>query len=191
MDQAEQLRNIVKKNQQSTRKARIFTVTSGKGGVGKSLVTSLSAIAMARKGYKTAILDADITGPSIPKIFGIHSQATGTEQGMIPKATLANGIKLMSTNLLLEHDTDPLQHGIFFPGRHTVKQDRLDPAGSADSQAQEEHQPVPLRDAHGNAQQEAGGAYGGKYHPPPQDGRRPLMDRRHAHSLWKMICWRR
>ena len=87
---------------------KVIGVVSGKGGVGKSLVTSLSAIAMARKGYKTAILDADITGPSIPKIFGIHSQATGTEQGMIPKATLANGIKLMSTNLLLEHDTDPL-----------------------------------------------------------------------------------
>ncbi len=83
-------------------------VVSGKGGVGKSLVTSLSAITMARKGYKTAILDADITGPSIPKIFGIHTQATGTEQGMIPKATLANGIKIMSTNLLLDDATDPV-----------------------------------------------------------------------------------
>ena len=62
---------------------KVIGVVSGKGGVGKSLVTSLSAIAMARKGYKTAILDADITGPSIPKIFGIHSQATGTEQGVI------------------------------------------------------------------------------------------------------------
>ena len=81
---------------------------SGKGGVGKSLVTSLSAITMARKGHKTAILDADITGPSIPKIFGIHTQVTGTEQGIIPKATLTNGIKIMSTNLLLDNDTDPV-----------------------------------------------------------------------------------
>lgn len=87
---------------------KVIGVVSGKGGVGKSLVTSLSAITMARKGHKTAILDADITGPSIPKIFGIHTQATGTEQGMIPKATLENGIKIMSTNLLLENDTDPV-----------------------------------------------------------------------------------
>ena len=87
---------------------KVIGVVSGKGGVGKSLVTSLSAITMARKGYKTAILDADITGPSIPKIFGIHTQATGTEQGMIPKATLANGIKIMSTNLLLDDATDPV-----------------------------------------------------------------------------------
>lgn len=87
---------------------KVIGVVSGKGGVGKSLVTSLSAIAMARKGYKTAILDADITGPSIPKIFGIHTQATGTDQGMIPKATLENDIKIMSTNLLLDNDTDPV-----------------------------------------------------------------------------------
>ena len=86
----------------------VIGVVSGKGGVGKPLVTSLSAITMARKGYKTAILDADITGPSIPKIFGIHTQATGTEQGMIPKATLGNGIKIMSTNLLLDDATDPV-----------------------------------------------------------------------------------
>ncbi len=87
---------------------KVIGVVSGKGGVGKSLVTSLSAITMARKGHKTAILDADITGPSIPKIFGIHTQVTGTEQGIIPKATLANGIKIMSTNLLLDNDTDPV-----------------------------------------------------------------------------------
>lgn len=87
---------------------KVIGVVSGKGGVGKSLVTSLSAITMARKGHKTAILDADITGPSIPKIFGIHTQVTGTEQGIIPKATLTNGIKIMSTNLLLDNDTDPV-----------------------------------------------------------------------------------
>lgn len=87
---------------------KVIGIVSGKGGVGKSLVTSLTAIAMARRGHKVAILDADITGPSIPKIFGIHTMVTGTEQGMIPKATLANGIKIMSTNLLLERDTDPV-----------------------------------------------------------------------------------
>ena len=87
---------------------KVIGVVSGKGGVGKSLVTSLSAITMARKGHKTAILDADITGPSIPKILGIHTQVTGTEQGIIPKATLTNGIKIMSTNLLLDNDTDPV-----------------------------------------------------------------------------------
>ena len=76
--------------------------------MGKSLVTSLSAITMARRGHKTAILDADITGPSIPKIFGINSQATGTEQGMIPKVSRTNGIKMMSTNLLLDNVTDPV-----------------------------------------------------------------------------------
>ena len=94
-------------NEHSTVK-KVIGVVSGKGGVGKSLVTSLSAITMARRGHKTAILDADITGPSIPKIFGINSQATGTEQGMIPKVSRTNGIKMMSTNLLLDDVTDPV-----------------------------------------------------------------------------------
>lgn len=94
-------------NEHSTVK-KVIGVVSGKGGVGKSLVTSLSAITMARRGHKTAILDADITGPSIPKIFGINSQAFGTEQGMIPKESQQNGIKMMSTNLLLDDVTDPV-----------------------------------------------------------------------------------
>ncbi len=87
--------------------SRVIAVVSGKGGVGKSLVTSMLAVSMARKGYKTAILDADITGPSIPKMFGIHSRAEADEAGIFP-ATTAGGIKLMSVNLLLESEEDPV-----------------------------------------------------------------------------------
>lgn len=86
---------------------KIIGVVSGKGGVGKSLVTSLLAVLMKRKGYKVGILDADVTGPSIPKIFGIHDKATVTELGIIPAAT-KTGIELVSVNLLLEHETDPV-----------------------------------------------------------------------------------
>lgn len=86
---------------------KVVGIVSGKGGVGKSLVTSMLAVAMNRKGYNTAILDADITGPSIPKAFGINKKATGTEQGMYPIKS-KTGIDIMSINLLLEHDTDPV-----------------------------------------------------------------------------------
>ncbi len=85
----------------------VYAVVSGKGGVGKSLITSLLAVNMNRKGYKTAILDADITGPSIPKAFGITERALGSEEGILPRET-ENGIKVMSVNLLLENDTDPV-----------------------------------------------------------------------------------
>lgn len=86
---------------------KVIGVVSGKGGVGKSLVTSLLASGMQRAGYRTAILDADITGPSIPKAFGITQKATGNEYGILPAAT-ASGISVMSVNLLLENDTDPV-----------------------------------------------------------------------------------
>ncbi|MDU5754948.1 MAG: P-loop NTPase, partial [Veillonella sp.] len=82
-------------------------VVSGKGGVGKSSVTSLMAITMARKGYKVGILDADITGPSIPKMFGIKEKAYADEIGMYPVKS-KGGIDVMSVNLLLENDTDPV-----------------------------------------------------------------------------------
>ncbi|MDD3904145.1 MAG: Mrp/NBP35 family ATP-binding protein [Sphaerochaeta sp.] len=85
----------------------IIAVVSGKGGVGKSLVTSLLAVTMQKKGYKTAILDADITGPSIPKAFGITDKATG-EQGSIQPNITSSGIKVMSINMLLEEDTKPV-----------------------------------------------------------------------------------
>ena len=85
----------------------VIGVVSGKGGVGKSSVTSLMAITMARKGYKVGILDADITGPSIPKIFGIKEKAYADEIGMYPVKS-EGGIDVMSVNLLLENDTDPV-----------------------------------------------------------------------------------
>lgn len=86
---------------------KVIGVVSGKGGVGKSTVTSMLAVAMNREGYKTAILDADITGPSIPKAFGLHVRAVGNEMGIIPVET-STGIEVMSVNLLLENETDPV-----------------------------------------------------------------------------------
>jgi Mrp family chromosome partitioning ATPase/predicted Fe-Mo cluster-binding NifX family protein len=86
---------------------KVFAVVSGKGGVGKSMVTSLLAVALNRRGYKTAILDADITGPSIPRSFGIDGKAEGSEFGMYPLES-KTGIDIMSINLLLENDTDPV-----------------------------------------------------------------------------------
>ena len=86
---------------------KVIAVVSGKGGVGKSLVTSALAVELNRRGHKTAILDADITGPSIPKAFGITARAKGSEFGIIPETT-KTGIDIMSINLLLEHNTDPV-----------------------------------------------------------------------------------
>lgn len=85
----------------------VIAVMSGKGGVGKSTVTSLLAVAMAKKGYKVGILDADITGPSIPKAFGIREDILGTDDGMIP-ATSKLGISIMSMNLLLGNPDEPV-----------------------------------------------------------------------------------
>ena len=86
---------------------KVIGVVSGKGGVGKSLVTTLLSVTMQRKGYQTAILDADITGPSIPKAFGIKEKAQGTENGIFPCKS-KTGIEIMSVNLLLQNDTDPV-----------------------------------------------------------------------------------
>ena len=85
----------------------VIGVVGGKGFVGKSLVTSLLAIQTRRLGYETAVLDADITGPSIPKIFGIHDHAQTDDQNLLPYLA-ADGTKVMSLNLLLEHETDPV-----------------------------------------------------------------------------------
>ncbi len=93
-------------NQFSTVK-HVIAVMSGKGGVGKSFVTSALASATAKLGYKTAVLDADITGPSIPKSFGIHDKAMGCEQGIVP-AVSKGDVKIMSLNLLTENETDPV-----------------------------------------------------------------------------------
>ncbi|MBP5373011.1 MAG: P-loop NTPase, partial [Clostridia bacterium] len=86
---------------------KIYAVISGKGGVGKSLITSLLAVEARRRGKTVAILDADLTGPSIPKAFGVTEKARGSERGILPVAT-DSGIKLMSINLLLENDSDPV-----------------------------------------------------------------------------------
>ena len=85
----------------------IIAVVSGKGGVGKSLVTSMLAVNMQRLGYKCAILDADVTGPSIPKSFGLKASVEGDGNGMIPPKT-TSGIDVMSVNLLLDDETKPV-----------------------------------------------------------------------------------
>jgi len=93
-------------NQYSTIK-NVVGVVSGKGGVGKSFVTAMLAVLMNRKGYKVGILDADITGPSIPKMFGITNKAQGSELGIIPEST-ENNMKIMSVNLLLDKEDSPV-----------------------------------------------------------------------------------
>ena len=86
---------------------KVIAVVSGKGGVGKSLCTSMLAVLTRRKGYKTAVLDADVTGPSIPKIFGLKPGIEGTEEGMFP-AVSQTGIEAISVNLLLEDEQAPV-----------------------------------------------------------------------------------
>ena len=86
---------------------KVIGVISGKGGVGKSMVTASLARMMIEKGYTAGILDADITGPSIPKMYGIHEQALGNEEGMLP-CVAKDGTKIMSVNLLLEKEDTPV-----------------------------------------------------------------------------------
>ena len=86
---------------------KVIGVVSGKGGVGKSLVTSLLATAMQKRGNACAVLDADITGPSIPKSFGISARAKADESGLLPEES-KNGTKIMSVNLLLENEESPV-----------------------------------------------------------------------------------
>ena len=85
----------------------VIGVVSGKGGVGKSFVTASLAVQMAKAGYKVGILDADITGPSIPKMFGAHGQLVGDEKGMYPFVT-PEGIKIISINLLMDDEEAPV-----------------------------------------------------------------------------------
>ena len=86
---------------------KVFGVVSGKGGVGKSFVTSLLATETAKRGHRTAILDADVTGPSIPKAFGLHGLCDASEFGIVPFTT-KTGIEIVSVNLLLENEKSPL-----------------------------------------------------------------------------------
>ena len=90
-----------------SRVKKVIGVVSGKGGVGKSMVTSLMSVILRRRGLSTAILDADVTGPSIPKAFGVHGQLMASEEGIIPAAS-ATGVKMVSLNLLLDNETDPV-----------------------------------------------------------------------------------
>lgn len=87
---------------------KIIGVLSGKGGVGKSMVSALLAIDLAKKGYKVGIMDADITGPSIPKMFSVEDSALGDEGGIFPNLSLDYGIKIISVNLLLETEDTPV-----------------------------------------------------------------------------------
>ena len=112
--------SLLEKQNDASKVKKVIAVMSGKGGVGKSLVTALSAVMTRRNGAETAILDADITGPSIPKMFGIRDKAMGDGTYILP-AVSRTGVKIMSLNLLLENDTDPVVwRGSLISG--TVKQ---------------------------------------------------------------------
>ncbi|MBR2989147.1 MAG: Mrp/NBP35 family ATP-binding protein [Clostridia bacterium] len=100
-------RSLIEKPHELSAIKKVIAVVSGKGGVGKSLVTGLCSVLTNRNGYSTAVLDADITGPSVPKMFGIKEKAQGNELGLMP-VTTKTGIKLMSLNLLTENETDPV-----------------------------------------------------------------------------------
>lgn len=99
--------SMIKELNPHSKVKKVIGVVSGKGGVGKSLVTSLLASETQRRGFNAAVLDADITGPSIPKSFGINERATGTDQYLIPVFT-HSGIQVMSINLILENETEPV-----------------------------------------------------------------------------------
>lgn len=112
--------SLIEKTHEMNSIKRVIGVVSGKGGVGKSLVTSTLAVLMRRKGYEVGVLDADITGPSIPKMFGITKKATGSDCGIYPERT-HNDINVMSVNLLIEKDDSPvIWRGPIISG--TVKQ---------------------------------------------------------------------
>lgn len=99
--------SLIEKTHELNSIKRVIGVVSGKGGVGKSLVTSMLAVAMRRNGYKVGVLDADITGPSIPKVFGINNKAVGSELGIYPQKS-ANDISIMSVNLMLDNAESPV-----------------------------------------------------------------------------------
>jgi len=99
--------NLQKETNAFSNIKHVIGIMSGKGGVGKSLVTASMAVEMVKAGYKVGILDADITGPSIPKMFGLNERAQGVEEGILPSET-SLGIKVMSINLLLEDEESPV-----------------------------------------------------------------------------------
>lgn len=99
--------SLIEKTNEFSNVKKVIGVVSGKGGVGKSLVTSLLATTLRRRELSTAVLDADITGPSIPKCFGLKGKTTAGEQGIYPMET-KTGIRVMSINLLLDEETSPV-----------------------------------------------------------------------------------
>ncbi|MEG0780593.1 MAG: Mrp/NBP35 family ATP-binding protein [Oscillospiraceae bacterium] len=99
--------SLLKAHHVESHVGKVYGVVSGKGGVGKSMVAAQMAVTMQRRGFLTGVLDADVTGPSIPKAFGVHERAKGNADSMLPVAT-KTGIELMSVNLLLENETDPV-----------------------------------------------------------------------------------
>ena len=99
--------SLLKQHHPEAKIGKVYGIVSGKGGVGKSMVTSQLAVTMRRRGYKVGILDADVTGPSIPKAFGGHGQATGGENCIYPMDS-RTGIQIMSTTLLLADETAPV-----------------------------------------------------------------------------------
>ncbi len=100
-------KSFLEKPNKLSKIGKVIGIVSGKGGVGKTLVSSMLAVNMKKTGKNVGILDADITGPSIPKAFGINERAEGTDDGLIPVKS-KGGIDVMSINLLLENDTDPV-----------------------------------------------------------------------------------
>ncbi len=99
--------SLIEKTHEGSNVKNVIAVVSGKGGVGKSLVTGLLASRMALKGKKCAVLDADVTGPSVPRMFGVRGMLEGDEKGIFPKES-AKGVKIVSSNLMLEDETDPI-----------------------------------------------------------------------------------
>ena len=99
--------NLLKKPHEGSSIQKVIGVVSGKGGVGKSLVTAMMACAFNRRGYHTAVLDADITGPSIPKLFGLNERIQGTQDTLYPVKT-DTGIDVVSVNLLLDDERMPV-----------------------------------------------------------------------------------
>ena len=99
--------SLLQKPHELSKIKKVIGVCSGKGGVGKSMVTALLAVLAQRRGMKVGILDADITGPSIPRAFGLKDKAAGSDQGIFPVRS-ASGIDVMSLNLLLENESDPV-----------------------------------------------------------------------------------
>ncbi|MGN0804551.1 MAG: P-loop NTPase [Candidatus Coproplasma sp.] len=99
--------SLIKKPHKLSTVKKVIAVVSGKGGVGKSMTSAMLAVSAQRRGYNSALMDADITGPSIPKMFGIHDRAMGSENGILPVDS-KTGVQVMSMNVLLESEDEPV-----------------------------------------------------------------------------------